>query len=64
MDAATLYILILCAGQGKGAACENVVMSGLGQTRTIRACPLHVRFTPLSGRMLKRVSMTALGQKQ
>ena len=30
-------------------------MSASGQTRKIRTCPLHVRFTPLSGRMLRQV---------
>jgi hypothetical protein len=35
-----------------------------GQRRKIRACPLHVRFTPLSGLMLKLVSVSAMGQEQ
>ena len=28
-------------------------MTASGQTRKMRACPQHVRFTPLSGRMRK-----------
>ena len=36
-------------------------MSAQGQTRKIRACPLHVCFTPLSGRMPGRVLRSALG---
>ena len=39
-------------------------MSGMGQTRKIRACPLHVRFTPLRGRMLRRVPTSPLGQER
>ena len=39
-------------------------MSELGQKRKIRARLLQVRFTPLSGRMLRRVSMTACGHQQ
>jgi hypothetical protein len=39
----------------------NSEMSAEGQTRKIRARLLKVRFTPLSGRMLRRVSMTACG---
>ena len=31
-------------------------MSALGQTRKIRACPLGVRFTPLSGRTMRQVA--------
>ena len=38
-------------------------MSAQGQIRKMRACLLHVRFTPLSGRMLRRVLSSALGQQ-
>ena len=39
-------------------------MSAQGQTRKIRACLLQVRFTPLSERLLRRVSTSALGHER
>ncbi len=42
-------------------------MSALGQTRKLRACPLHVRFTPLEAAQLQarflQTQMTVLGEQ-
>ena len=40
------------------------VRRGRSELWKIRACPLHVRFIPLSGRMLRRVPTSPLGQKR
>jgi len=37
-------------------------MSALGQTRTIRACPLHVCFTPKLGRSEVPAELSEKGQ--
>ena len=39
-------------------------MSAVGQTRTFRGCPLHVRFTPNLGRSVGYPGMPEKGQKR
>jgi len=39
-------------------------MSALGQKQKIRACPLHVCFTPKPGRSRAQVEMSEKGHKQ
>jgi hypothetical protein len=51
-----------CAYVSGTADASAEAKSAVGQTRKIRACPLHVRFTPLSGPVLKLVSVSAMGQ--